>query len=522
MSSKKKKNQRKNVKQGNVTKGTSGLIFSSASDQSQEKESGLKRLYVYLYKAVFFLFVYGTGFVLPLYYRNGYFDMMEAKADLFFSMMKVILPLALILLVIKIAHKRFGFSFQNIVFLLFLVTGLISTVFSFSPKNAFSGSQGWHVGYYAILCLMIVFLALKDEKIIRNDYVYIPLLIVYAFETIMTYCDARGFDLLSMKAELPEHYHYAYFATLGNSNWYVGYLSLFVPVLVCLYLSSKKIIGTVMYLFLSLSGLIASMLIGSDGIFISIFVSVTVIIFYVLHNMERIRRFLLLLSCFLIFCALIGSSYRFVVFFDHYEGIGDLFFEHPYFIRILIAVIVFAFLASLFIDEIFYQKNKKKVYIAFSVLMIILIVVFLYLGISYRGDRLDSYRFELWKLSLERYDRFDLYHKLFGLGPELLRNIYGSMYEKHGVVYTVSHSEPVQILMTMGISGLIVWALMWGSSLAPLITEKKHKNSELIGPYSSLFAYLGQSFVNSATLTNLCILIILLFFISIKANNEHA
>jgi hypothetical protein len=96
----------------------------------------------------------------------------------------------------------------------------------------------------------------------------------------------------------------------------------------------------------------------------------------------------------------------------------------------------------------------------------------------------------------------------------MLRNIYASMYEKYGVVYVVSHSEPVQLLVTMGISGLLIWILMWVAVFIPFFKRKGYQNSALIGPYCGLFAYLGQSLVNSAMLLNLCILVIALIYIS--------
>ncbi len=320
MSSGKKRKEKNRIKKDNGKGYRDPIVSGAKKCFGKGNDSGVYQAYAFLYRAVFLFFVYGTGVVLPLYFRNGYYDMMEAKADLFFLMMKILLPFAVILLFLKIRLKKDHFSLFEKSLLLFLISVSISTLFSVSPENAFSGSQGWHVGYFSMICLIVVLLALKDETTFKNDLVYIPLLMVYGFETVMTFLDARGSDLLSLKAGLPQHYHYSYFATLGNSNWHVAYLSLFVPILVCLYLSSKKMIWTILSFLLNMSGLIASLLIGADGIFISILFSVILMMMFVLDNTDRIKRFLLLLSCFLIVCAAIGSSERFVVFFDYYEG----------------------------------------------------------------------------------------------------------------------------------------------------------------------------------------------------------
>ena len=73
----------------------------------------------------------------------------------------------------------------------------------------------------------------------------------------------------------------------------------------------------------------------------------------------------------------------------------------------------------------------------------------------------------------------------------------------------MSHSEPIQILLTMGAAGLAIWVFICSLIISGYIKKRAWKNENCIY-YLPLVAYIGQSFVNSAMTTNVAILTVIL------------
>lgn len=483
-------------------------------EKKNDKDLLLSKLYQGISRYSFLFLFYALGLIMPLYYQNSYFDLMEAKHQAFLFIMRVMFPIALLVFAGKIISRKIKLSLLNISVFYFLLNSLISTVFSFSSVDAFTGRQGWYVGFFAILCLCLCFFAYQNEERIVDQKLFMPILVLALFEFVLTIAEVCGIDLLSMKTGIPVSSQYAYFATIGNSNWYAGYLSLWVPASICLYLASESRTKTTFCFLLSLTGMLASLLVGADSIFISAAISLFIILMYSLQKKERIRKLSFLFILFSISIFLIKYNSNYPVFSEYYDSIGNLVFENSTIIALfLFSVLVF--LAASVISEIKYKVYKKYVLIVVMTVLSVSAILLSVKVIDFRGDRLDNYRFELWRYSIRKFKEFDTFHQLFGWGPELLRNIYAGLSTKIGIIYTVSHSEPIQMLLSMGVSGLFAWVFCWCSIFIQFIKTKSYRNERKIGLYCGLFAYFGQSFVNSATILNLCTLLLFLLMVSI-------
>ena len=482
--------------------------------KKRSKAESTGKLVITLEKGLFILFLYWIGIVLTFYYRNAYFDILDAKAELFFSGTKLFMPLGIAAIIGRLARREIKISVFQLFLLSFLLSSAISTFSSYDPYSAFVGNQGWYVGYYSIASLIVVYLAFGNKPIsIRKEFYY-PLLLASLLQYLLIISDAMGFDLLSMRTQLEESSHFAYLGTLGNSNWIVGYLSLMLPLQICFYLSAKSRYKTCFDFVLSLSGLLASILIGADGMYVSMGIYFLLLAPFIMENIERIKRFLILIGTFLIMLILISVLEVFEPFFVYYDSIGKLLFDHKI-LFLLFFVLVLLFFFVLKLDPESYDKKKDKYIKLVMISYVLAVAAIVSFAIAYRGDKLDNYRFELWNLSLKQFARFDTFHKLFGLGPEMLRNVYSPLFEKYGVVYTVSHSEPIQILLTMGVFGLLFWSLCWICLLGSLFHKEGRGYSKKCAVFASAFAYLGQAFVNSATLLNLCFLTLFVIHLSV-------
>ena len=463
----------------------------------------IREIYNKVSVTVYLAYLFFLNIVLVLYVNNAYFDIMEAKANLFVKIVRFLFPFVIAVLGIGLYLKRkeIKLSLLYLSLLTLLGTSFISTICSFSRIDAFTGMQGWYVGFCAISFLIFSILSFKDIKPIKQ-YWYIPLLLVFFFEYVLIFTDGMDLDLLGYKEELVLTSHFLYFGTLGNSNWIVGFLSLTVPMFICLYLSEERRIYRLFYLLVSIFGVIASIINGADGVYFSFTSAFIVLIPVVLNNLVCLKRFsvlLIVVSCFLI---AMGYDYHFVFFLEFFNSIGRFLFEPKYTVIILILSIIL-FGISISFKEKKYQKYRKRIVLYTYILLFILLigtVVFVFKS----QNNIGSYRFELWNYSIKAFEKYPFIKKLIGYGPELVRNFYAAFSARYGVIYNTSHSEPVQMLMTMGILGLISWVFCWISVFFVCYQKREIRIIQCL--FAGLLAYFFQSFLNSATLPNVCLL----------------
>ena len=109
------------------------------------------------------------------------------------------------------------------------------------------------------------------------------------------------------------------------------------------------------------------------------------------------------------------------------------------------------------------------------------------------------------------FDEYTVIQKLFGAGPDMLERWYANLSIGFGQRILVSHSEPIQVMMALGAVGFATYALMTMFTIKKIISLKEDKTAARF--CLPVLAYYGQSLVNSATITNLSLLVLFLNFV---------
>ena len=144
-------------------------------------------------------------------------------------------------------------------------------------------------------------------------------------------------------------------------------------------------------------------------------------------------------------------------------------------------------------------KPKLVVIVLISALIAAAVFMFIINPVDFGNGR-----GEIWLYSLSKFKDYSLKYFLIGSGPENLNSIYSGYSFIYGAMLTTSHSEPIQVLLTMGILGFISYCMVWHIIFHSIKTNIK---KEECLPYAlALIAYFGQSLVNSATVPNVLLL----------------
>lgn len=485
----------------------------------KKKEIGVShKNYELIFLTAYTLFLYGIGVLLTLYVQNAYFDIMEAKASCFRFILMILLPLLLLVIVLKIKNKKIRLRHNYLLLsLLFLaLISLISTCISYDPVYAFTGESGWHVGSFAICGLILSVLAFEGGKI-KEKSIYLPLAAVVLIEFILIILGGTRYNLFSFRTLIQGEDFYNFYGTLGNCNWITGYLSLFVPMFLCLYLNENNRFKGIFYYICCLAGVTASVINGADGIYLAYLFVFFFLIPHFLESISSLKKTSVLLTGFSIIMILIERCGFFDERIRRLNGFGPYIFKASLFLLPLGIVMM---LLSRKIRQDDYSKIKRTVIVTTEIILICFaagLVIYLFPHLS---DDFGNGRIELWKFSLQKYlHDYSWKEKLFGVGPELLIDIYWEI-DAGEKVFASSHSEPVQMLMSMGVLGFISWIMCWASIFMSYIKARPFKEKKAMAVYSGLFAYFAQSFVNSATIVNVCILTVFVILLTQQFNPD--
>lgn len=463
----------------------------------------LNNIYKYISKITYLVFLYGIGIFLPIYYNNYYFDIMDAKAQAYQYLYTILFPLLIITFILQIITKKISFKKPLLLISLIclLVSCGISTYTSFAPQYAFDGSQGWFVGFYVIGTLLFTILVLKDVKI-ENRKFFIPVYITCFLVFAMVILDTMEIDLLGMNENLKRSSLHNYLTTLGNTNWIVGYLSLLIPYFICTYINEKQKAYRVLFLLICVVLLFTFVVLNCDGIILGLGFCVLFLIPFIFDDLDNVKKF----SIFPALLALLILSIKHLSIFKIYGRLTDGLFQYiynPIVVILLFVISIVLYVLSTSYREKEYRKFKNKIIYSLIGLIIIGILALSYYVLNIYPIDFSNGRLLIWKTSFERFKEFNVHMKVFGTGPELLRNIYSYLSMMDNAIYNSSHSEAIQMLLTTGIVGLICWLMNYVSIFYYYLKEKDNRN---IGLYIGIFAYFAQSFVNSATIPNLAIL----------------
>ncbi len=446
---------------------------------------------------------------IPLYFENAYFNMLAAKEHIYVA--GAILYLAAIVISCICEQNRRACIPQkkglDWSLFLFAVSALFSCLLSGDIRASFWGSEGWRVGAFVIITFAVFYQVLSKYLQLRQN-MWLPVLIVNMVIFVIGIFHSAGIDILSLHENIVPNQYFWYISTIGNVNWYVGYLCLIVPMVAVFYFSCEDLFSRGIYLVFLMLACLNLVLCGSDGVYLGFGVCAFFAIPYAAADGQRMCR----LSELMIGYAGALLLVRFCPFFSdrlaNIEGISRWFLE-PEISGSICALAIFTRWYAGDRWGNFSEKQKKWIIIILEIMLGCCATAFFIDSVVNFGDDWGTNRGRTWKYCMTMFREFPLKQRLFGLGPEMLGMYFKELSTYFSRQILVAHSEPLQILMTMGIAGLFCWCSVWGSVLGCYFKDKLWQRDS-IAFYLPLIAYMAQSFVNSPQPTNVAVLCIIM------------
>lgn len=405
-------------------------------------------------------------------------------------------------------------NLADIALILFVSIHILSMMLNADYRyEIWHGNAARYMGveFYILILLVYLILSRVIEKVkpvilcFSLSVSLVSLLAILNFVGI----DPFGFYTLLSARQIP-----VFLSTIGNINFLSSLICISFPITGFLYMSSSHKGDRIFYLINSIIAFIGMVLSSSDSGFLGCGMFFYVSLLVVCKNYHRLQRwFLLLTTC------LAGSKLVVSIVLLFPDGSHELDTTSR-FLTTGLCSWIFLLLCVIFLILLTIGKAQIKKWIAKLPLRAILIgfflaAVLLFLGIVYYftvvdptyelGEFKNYLRFDMawgtsrryiWDRSLTAFHEFTFPQKIIGFGPGTLYFAVGTFLNDLTNNYDNAHSEYIQYLVTVGITGLFTYCVFLYYSLRYAFQRMYRDNIYLIAFGLSFFVYIVQASIN--------------------------
>ncbi len=443
--------------------------------------------------------------ILPLYMKSGYYKLGEAKALCYIAVSLCFFVLFLPLIIKRVRQNKKEDTADSRIQRFFLMgnvaSAVISFVFSVDKKMAFLGFEGWRCGLLVFLLMMFGCFICSNISISESPKwaVYV-MLSVPAIEFWLGITGRFGIYLIpSLGVDS------GFLATIGNINWYSGFLSVFVPLgiglMYCVKQFSKEFCFAGVYVLL---GEVALFLQGSDGALLIIIACFILLLFFARTDRQMLKKFLIQLF-------VLGMSMTFVCIIMALWG-KSYTYDDNLLIRIcrmnigiiIMAATFFAYRLIRLFEEIKVSYKGKLLQIIFSAAAGLLLVIGTVFFISRFDDSFGNGRGIIWRICADIFMNFSPWQQAVGIGQDCLFSyamrdpMWSSSFTNvfSDEMLTNAHCELLTTLIERGLMGGAVYLGLFISTILGLLKVKEKEPAVVICalPIISYFVYSQISF----------------------------
>ena len=471
--------------------------------------------------------------IYPFYMKQGYVEIGKAK---FFFWIHISISAAAILTLFFLIQliRNWKENIRKIdatdfMVLLFSISLFVTYFFAVDRKEALWGTEGWNMGLitYGLLCLLYFMLQVLwiPEKIIlwmalgASGVVY-----------LLGILDRFSIHLIALEIRSP-----VFISTLGNINWFTGYLVVFTSVSAALFLLAKEKVSIILSGGITLLGFTAGFGQGSSSVFLFFAGLFAVLLWLSVTEKARMLRLMILwgMWCFSaqvirLLRILIPDGYRYDT-----DNLCGTFTEGNLTIYLLIAGLLLLSAVLLGMKRAVGRGRwiRAGMLILTGVLAAGIAGMMIYSYLSVReGMRMPAFYERLpwgddsfgngrgmtYRAAMMLLTQMNPLRKLIGVGQDCfsvyaysIPQIADELWQYFGNErLTNAHNEVLTMLVNQGLIGTLLYLGVFGTYLYRV--GKKAKNPYSISIAVAVICYLVHNIVSFANVLNLPFLIILL------------
>ncbi|MGN1181120.1 MAG: O-antigen ligase family protein [Suilimivivens sp.] len=477
----------------------------------------------------------------PFYMQDGYRDIGEAKMKFFFYISLAAFVFFMVFAIVGVSGRLWEIkqgrraylvnwdriSSTDLFVLLFATTVFLSYVLTDYREEALWGTEGWYIGTIPLLLLCGLYFGIS--RMWRgNEKILYCLIGASALVFLLGICNRFSFYPIKTEPVQPD-----FISTLGNINWFCGYVSVTAPVGLGMFVLAEDRRKKILLSVYAVITFMASFSQGSSSIFLWFAALFYIFLLVCLDNRQWLGNWMQLvilwgISAQLIRCLRVLCPGKYNYDADNLCGYFTDSFACVWIM--LGALIIYFVLCSL--QRRGGGSNKKPVdkirsallFLPFALLAIWLVVAVICTG---KGIPQSGHRTALWELfyldegwgngrgaaiyaGIKAFSEMPFVHKLAGIGPDCfskyvysLPEIAMSLFGRFGNSrLTNAHNELLTTLVNTGLFGATFYSGIFISFISGC-RKKGQNNPSLFVLAACAFCYLVHNFVSFAQVLNL-------------------
>ncbi|WP_026657559.1 O-antigen ligase family protein [Butyrivibrio sp. AC2005] len=468
---------------------------------------------------IYFLLILAIA---PLYMTKGFRRILTDKATIVWISIVVGMALFFLLAVKELVIAVKGHSIKEVIkkdrekknikkpidllVLLFGGVCLVSSLYSEYTYEALTGAGAWYVGGAMLASLAIMYFITSEKR--EDDIVpFFGMMLGGTITMIIALLNDLWIDPLGALATVDVNWKNHYTSTIGNSNQFCGYLSIVIPIMVIIFITSengfKKTAAAIVLFF----GYLNMFLTHADSIYIGVGIGYIFIIAFCLKKTDRWMGLLINGVLFGVagFAAKVIILYRPEIKLD---TVSPVLLAHN--VHLIVGGLCFVLLLLQMALELKFKKEDIEKLMGYMFwLYLILVIVLAICVIVYAVKNYDmnflNRRGLLWYIAASTFWDNELMQQLIGIGPgcidEISRDYYFEIVEAYGDFYFLenAHNDVLEYLLTTGIIGALSYL---GIYLCVIVDFVKNviKNTEVRGvrlyAMIGIIGYIAQSIMN--------------------------
>ena len=490
-----------------------------------------------LFTTAYLLLIFGAY---PLYMKQGYVDIGKAKYQFFIYCSLAALGIFALIGVIyggqvicrRIRQKEAylinwdGMSVTDVFVMLYATEIFVSYAFSDYRKEALWGTEGWYIGLVLLLTLCGLYLFVSRFWGGEKNVWYVALA-ASGMVFLLGILDRFSIYLLPIEIRDP-----VFISTLGNINWFCGYLSVLAPIGICLFLFQER--GKVLHGVYTVIAFMAGFCQGGSSVFLFFGALFFILLWIAVKKKEWIRDYFLLIFLWGLSAQLVRMIRMFVADGYNYDMDNLCGYLTSSNITLLIGAVAlggYFFLRFMWkgsIDE----RKQRNIHRIMSLLLgggillwLVLTGVNTWIGIPGLENKDGFLLNRKWGngrgaaiySGLQMYGQMPVFQKLFGIGPDCfsayaysLPEVAGDLRDYFGANrLTNAHNEFLTALVNTGILGVSFFAGIF-ISFGRKCMKEKEQNAEFYFYAVCIACYFVHNVVSFAQVLNLPFLFLIL------------
>ncbi len=452
-----------------------------------------------------------TMIVYPLYMKNGFVHLATAKKEYFYaaSVCLLIPSLVISVWIYLFENSRKAVSIKPIPTDWFVlgygIVLVISTCTSAYQDTALSGYSGWYMGLTSQLLFLLVYFCVSRAYKFESDWLFM-LFGVSFIAFVLCILSRFHIDFFGFYSGRDEDFWTEFIPPLGQKNWYACFLIIVYAIELGYFLINEKAWQDALLIPLLVVSTMALVIQDSDSVYVGLLFVLLFLFVTFSHTLKDVTRYFCMLSIILVSMLVLG--FVLTVFEENLVELTDLVFivTQSKYIKMACAAVLIVW-ALLLLLSLAKRQGKcafltdkrterfiyvfKRVLLVLAALTIIALISLIVLVTNFSdtydfgklskskyfmfNDRWGTWRGMNWIAAVTSYKDFNLWQKLFGVGP----NCYYPYMNEFNPTFTArwssaicnAHNEFLTELIDTGLVGFICY---FGIFVSLIWMTKKH------------------------------------------------